>query len=141
MSYDWVNDIALMHQKFGVNSVVNKFDNEKLKKFLEFRIGCLQEELNELKEAQTGDDAVDALIDLCVFAIGTLNAFGIDSYKAWDEVHEANMVKMPGIKASRPNPWGLPDLIKKLDWIAPSHCDNTGLLEKIMPTGKHIQNK
>ena len=55
MSINWVQDIAEMHKQFGVNEVVSKFDDDKLKKFLEFRIGCLQEELDELKEAKSGD--------------------------------------------------------------------------------------
>lgn len=131
MTNNWVQDIADMHSKFGVNEVVSTFDADKLKKFLEFRIGCLQEELDELKEAKTADDAVDALIDLCVFAIGTLDTFGIDSYKAWDAVHDANMVKTPGIKEGRPNPWGLPDLIKSEGWQAPTHEDNVGLFSQV----------
>lgn len=131
MSVNWVQDIAEMHEKFGVNKVVNTFDDEKLKKFLEFRIGCLQEELDELKESKTADDAVDALIDLIVFAIGTLDSYGVDSYEAWDRVLEANLVKEVGIKEGRINPWGLPDLIKMPGWVPPTHVDNTGLFAKV----------
>lgn len=131
MSKDWIKDITEMHQKYGVNEKVNQFDSEKLKKFLHFRINFLEEELNELKSSNNGDDVVDALIDLCVVAIGTLDSFGIDSYTAWDRVLDANMNKEVGIKASRPNPLGLPDLIKPSGWQAPTHIDNTGLLSKI----------
>jgi hypothetical protein len=131
MSTNWVQDIVEMHEKFGVNGVVSKFDGEKLKKFLEFRIGCLQEELDELKEAKTADDAVDALVDLIVFAIGTLDTYGVDPYKAWDRVLVTNLVKEVGIKEGRPNPFGLPDLIKKPDWIAPTHVDNVGLFAQV----------
>ena len=38
------------------------------------------------------------------------------------------MNKQVGIKESRPNPLGLPDLIKPEGWTAPSHKDNVGLL-------------
>lgn len=131
MSKDWIKDITEMHQKYGVNEKVNQFDSEKLKKFLQFRINFLEEELNELKSSNNGDDVVDALIDLCVVAIGTLDSFGIDSYTAWDRVLNANMNKEVGIKASRPNPLGLPDLIKPSGWQAPTHIDNIGLLSKI----------
>ena len=131
MSTNWVSDIIEMHDKFGVNRVVRTFDNDKLKKFLEFRIGCLQEELDELKDAKTADDAVDALIDLVVFAIGTLDTYGIDSCKAWDRVLVANLVKEVGIKEGRPNPWGLPDLLKPAGWTAPTHVDNVGLFAKV----------
>jgi len=120
-----------MHAKFGVHEAVSKMDANKLAEFLEFRIGCLQEELDELKAAKNGDDAVDALIDLSVFAIGTLDLFGIDADTAWDRVYRANITKEIGIKAARPNPLGLPDLIKPEGWTAPTHKDNTGIFDKI----------
>lgn len=131
MSKNWVADIAEMHAKYGVHPVVKTFDKEKLAKYLEFRANFLQEELDELKTAKTADDVVDALIDLCVVAIGTLDAFDIDAYAAWDRVHTANMNKKVGIKESRPNPLGLPDLIKPEGWVAPSHVDNVGLVKKL----------
>jgi predicted HAD superfamily Cof-like phosphohydrolase len=131
MSNNWVKDIAEMHSKFKVNDVVNDMDRDTLKKFLEFRINFLQEELDELKTAKRADDVVDALIDLAVVAIGTLDAFGVDSYEAWDRVHHCNMMKEVGVKEGRPNPMGLPDLIKPSGWYPPTHIDNVGLLEKI----------
>ena len=131
MSKNWVDDIAAMHAKYGVHPVVSKFDKEKLAKYLEFRANFLQEELDELKTAKTADDVVDALIDLCVVAIGTLDAFDVDAYTAWDRVHAANMNKKVGIKESRPNPLGLPDLIKPEGWVAPTHVDNVGLVKKL----------
>jgi hypothetical protein len=127
-------DIAEMHRKFGVKEAVADFDKEKLAKFLEFRINFLQEELDEMKDAGNADDVVDALIDLCVVAIGTLDAFNINSYQAWNSVHQANMTKEVGIKESRPNPLGLPDLIKPEGWQAPTHFDNVGLLETLFTT-------
>jgi hypothetical protein len=132
MSANWVLDIEEMHTKFGVNEKVRAFDKEKLKKFLDFRVAFLEEELNELKDhINDPEEVVDALIDLCVVAIGTLNAFDVDPYTAWNVVHEANMAKEVGIKAERPNPLGLPDLIKPEGWRSPSHEYNHGLLSKI----------
>jgi hypothetical protein len=131
MSKDWVQDIADMHNKFGVNPVVRTFDKEKLYSFLEFRIKFLQEELNETSNAKDADAIVDGLIDLCVVAIGTLNAFDVNAYEAWDRVHSANMEKQVGIKPNRPNPLGLPDLVKPQGWMSPTHMDNTGLLSKL----------
>lgn len=131
MSQNWPQDIKKMHQKFGVNEKVNQFEIERLKTFLEFRVKFLEEELQELKDSTNADDTVDALIDLCVVAIGTLDAFGVDLYTAWDRVHTANMSKEVGIKTSRPNPLGLPDLIKPNGWEAPYHYDNVGLLGKL----------
>jgi len=131
MSKDWAFDIAMMHEKYGVHPVVDKMDADTLKKFLEFRVRFLEEELTELKNATNADDVVDALIDLCVVAIGTLDGFGVDSHKAWDAVLVANMNKKVGVKESRPNPLGLPDLIKPEGWTAPSHADNEGKLKEI----------
>ena len=93
MSKNWVKDIAQMHEKFGVNEKVNQFDNEKLIEFARFRIKFLEEELTELRTAKSAEDVVDALVDLCVVAIGTLDSFGVDAYKAWNRVHSANMKK------------------------------------------------
>ena len=131
MSNNWAHDIMMMHEKYGVFDKVQAFDKEKLNKFLEFRIKFLEEEMNELSTAESADDVVDALIDLCVVAIGTLDLFDVDARLAWDRVHEANMNKQVGIKESRPNPLGLPDLIKPEGWTAPSHKDNVGLLDVI----------
>lgn len=128
---NWVRDNAEMHAKFKVNEVLRNMNEEQLRAFLQFRIDFLQEELDEMKTATSADDIVDACIDLCVVAIGTLDAFDVDSYEAWNRVHEANMSKEVGIKEGRPNPLGLPDLMKPTGWTAPTHIDNVGLLSKL----------
>jgi len=131
MSNDWVKDIHDMQTKFGTRDAVEKMDNAKLLAFLSFRLKFLQEELDETKSALLDGDSeeiVDGLIDLCVVAIGTLDAYGIDAYDAWDEVLDANMAKEVGVKEGRPNPLGLPDLIKPEGWTAPSHEGNHGML-------------
>ena len=139
MSNDWVKDIAQMHDKFGVHEWVRANSNNKelMNKFLEFRVKFLEEELNETKLAFENNDAeeiVDGLIDLCVIAIGTLDAFGVNSYQAWGEVLNANMTKERGIKPERPNPLGLPDMMKPEDWAAPSHNSNHGQLSDALFT-------
>ena len=134
---DWVQDIADMHTKFGVNKVIRGLDAEKLSTFLTFRINFLQEELDEMIKARddggpkAADDTVDALIDLCVVAIGTLNAMDVNPYEAWNRVFDKNMLKDAGVNPSRPNPLGLPDMIKPAGWTAPTHADNVGLLSKL----------
>jgi predicted HAD superfamily Cof-like phosphohydrolase len=134
MSKDWAKDINEMHTKFGVRDAVKNFDSIMQRTFLRFRLDFLHEELGETEKAsQTGipldsEEIVDGLIDLCVVAIGTLDALGVDPHKAWDEVHKANMTKEVGVKESRPNPLGLPDLIKPEGWVGPSHKGNHGLL-------------
>ena len=136
----WHYHIQDMHAKFGVNEWIDKElikDNtENLKKFLEFRIQFLKEELNETEKAFEDGDAqeiVDGLIDLCVIAIGTLDAFGCDSAGAWANVMEANMAKRPGVKATRPNPLGLPDLIKPEGWVGPDHTYTVGFISSLFP--------
>ena len=134
MSEDWVRDISGMHRYYGVNEKVQEFDAAKLKQFLQFRMSFLTEELDETKKAVRENDAeeiVDGLIDLCVVAIGTLDSMGIDSYEAWNRVLRANLQKEVGVKPERPNPLGLPDLIKPPGWKAPSHDKNHGLLSKL----------
>ena len=128
---DWANDIYMMHNKFGVKEwfEANKDNKDLMDKYLRFRLSMCKEELDETMDAidnKDPEEIVDGLIDLCVFAIGTLDVFGIDAHKAWDSVYEANMAKSPGVKEGRPNPFGLPDLIKPDGWTAPSHEDNHG---------------
>ena len=123
---DWANDIYMMHNKFGVKDWFekNKDNKELMDKYLRFRLSMCKEELDETLDAidnRDPEEIVDGLIDLCVFAIGTLDVFGVDANKAWDAIYEANMAKSPGIKEGRPNPFGLPDLIKPEGWQGPSH--------------------
>lgn len=129
MSKDWLQDIHNMHEHYGIDKAVENMTGDKLARYLQFRIMFLQEELDELKKADLPADTIDALIDLCVVAIGTLDSFGVDGYRAWDRVLAANMNKKVGVKESRPNPLGLPDLIKPEGWKAPDHSDDRSLLD------------
>ena len=130
MSMNWIKDIEEMHEKYQVHDWV-KNNPEKLEQLLHFRVAFLKEEFDETFKATGEKDAeeiVDGLIDLCVVAIGTLDVMGIDADEAWYNVHKANMAKEVGVKESRPNPLGLPDLIKPEGWKAPDHTGNHGLL-------------
>src|SRR6478736_6800278 len=120
----WWLDIFDMHTHYNFHETIGTMNDETLKMMLKFRLDFLQEELNEAKNAESAEDIVDAMIDLCVVAIGTLDAFRVDSQTGWDEVMTANMAKELGIKKERPNPLGLPDLIKPAGWEAPSHEGN-----------------
>lgn len=128
---DWASDIACMHDKFGVRDWfdMNKDNKELIAKYLAFRMSMIKEEYDETLvaiEAGDAEEIVDGLIDLCVFAIGTLDVFGVDANAAWNNVYDANMAKNVGVKEGRPNPFGLPDLIKPEGWTAPSHEGNHG---------------
>ncbi len=132
---DWVNDIYMMHNRFGVRKWFdeNKDNKDLMDKYLKFRLSMCKEELNETLdavEAKDPEEIVDGLIDMCVFAIGTLDVFGVDANEAWDRVYKANVSKDVGVKEGRPNPFGLPDLIKPEGWEAPNHDGNHGDLNK-----------
>lgn len=131
---DFANDIYMMHNKFGVREWFenNKGDKELMKNYLNFRMSMVKEEYDETMEAieaKDPEEIVDGLIDMCVFAIGTLDVFGIDANEAWDRVYNANSAKDVGVKEGRPNPFGLPDLIKPEGWTAPNHDGNHGDLD------------
>ena len=137
MSTHWSKDISDMHQKFGVNKwfTKNKSNKEIMKKYLMFRMLMLNEELHETMQAvnsENPEEIVDGLIDICVFAIGTLNVLEVDADKAWNAIHNANMAKEPGVKAGRPNPFGMPDLLKPEGWKGPDHSDNHGSISDIL---------
>ena len=141
MSKDWVKDISEMHQYYGVNEKVQNFDTEKLKQFLQFRMSFLDEELTETKNAVLNNDAeeiVDGLIDLCVVAIGTLDSMGIDSYEAWNRVLRANLQKQVGVKPERPNPLGLPDLIKPAESARRIKKQVTNSINRNLPLERFI---
>lgn len=134
---DMVNDIYMMHNKFGVKEWFekNKDDKELMRKYLMFRMLMIGEEYQETLSAINNSDSeevVDGLIDMIVFAIGTLDVFNVDANEAWNRIYEANMTKEPGVKPGRPNKFGLPDLLKPAGWTPPSHEGNHGELDKAL---------
>lgn len=140
MSDNWAQDVADMHAKFGVNEWMKKKiaadDKAMLRKYMAFRLSMIHEEFKETSDAALvnidAEEVVDGLIDMCVFAIGTLDVMGVNATEAWNRVHSANMEKSPGVKWDRPNPWGLPDLMKPHGWQPPSHEGNHGFLPKVL---------
>ena len=133
----WPEDIAAMHKRFGVTEWMeaNKDDKRLMSRYLDFRLCMVKEEYNETMDAiesKDADEIVDGLIDMCVFAIGTLDIMGVDADRAWKQVFWANMAKSQGVKPGRPNPFGLPDLIKPEGWSPPTHQDNHGHLPDII---------
>lgn len=95
---------------------------EELKDFLLQRIGFMQEELSELAMAAAAEDAygvLDALVDLDYFARGTklLLCLGEAFDKAFTNVHNANMRKVPGLSKRGP------DAIKDASFVEPEEVD------------------
>lgn len=65
----------------------------------DLRIRLIQEEAQELVEATTEGDKIDALFDLLYVTYGTLVAWNIPFSLIWDAIHEANMEKVEfGVK-------------------------------------------
>ena len=134
MSKNIWQDMREMHDHYGVHAAVDKMSPEQLRQFLQFRLDFIAEEFNETNLAAFHNDPeeiVDGLIDLIVVAAGTLDAFGVDAEEAWYQVYKANMAKEVGIKETRPNPLGLPDLVKPEGWKGPDHAGNYGRLSEI----------
>lgn len=139
MSNDWVSDIHKMHEHYKAHAA--DFNGD----FLQFRQRFVEEEVREMDEAILSNNpeaVVDALIDACVVAIGTLDLAGVDVQKAWNTVLACNMLKTPGENPSRVGSGGF-DLVKPEGWSPPSHEGNTGyialavqmILKKIDRTG------
>ena len=128
----WVWDVLALCRLYGAtNEKIREMPVGTLKEFWRFRVRCQEEEVRELAAAKTPEDAVDALVDGIVFAVGTLQSFGVDVDEAWQRVHAANMGKVRGEKPERKNRFGFPDLVKPDGWKAPDHSGNVGLLEEV----------
>lgn len=138
---DWAYDIRKMHEHYGANEVVRNLSPEKLRALLAFRYRFMVEEMKELRQALIEgnvEEIIDAYIDLDVVGTGTIDLFDVDVQKAWLEVLRANMAKKTGVKEGRPNPLGLPDLIKPEGWVAPSHKGNHGFMARAFEDGGKI---
>ena len=82
----------------------------------------LREEIDELEQATTATDEADAIIDLMYFANGALYKMGITPPmfgSATTIVHQANMTKAAGKKASRGYDGSAVDAVKPADFIPP----------------------
>lgn len=90
----------------------------------EITVKALNEEVQEFITASQDADyigQIDALIDLQYFAMGALYKLGLTANqinRCCYAVHEANMSKKLGVKASRGD-GSAADAIKPADWVAP----------------------
>jgi predicted HAD superfamily Cof-like phosphohydrolase len=63
----------------------------------ELYVRLIEEEVEELREANTNNDEVeqlDALLDILVVTVGALHSLGVDAEGAWREVIRSNMSKV-----------------------------------------------
>lgn len=88
-------------------------------------IEALEEEIEEFVEAYTKQDlvgCVDSVLDLAYFAVGACKRMGLtvdQTEKCFAVIHNANMLKKIGIKATRTNDGSVADAVKPEGWIAP----------------------
>lgn len=66
-----------------------------------FRIAAMQEELDEFKASIDLVDEYDAMLDLLVFTIGTLDRMGLPVFQGFRAVMDCNMQKTVGPNSKR----------------------------------------
>ena len=54
----------------------------------------IEEEVQELREADNEEDRLDALIDILVVTVGAIHSMGADGEGAWKEVMRTNFAKI-----------------------------------------------
>lgn len=121
------NLIKQMHTKFGITSEQVPFSKTEK----EFRICAMREEIDEYIESETKEDELDAIVDLVVFALGTLERQGMLEVfdEAFKRVMIANCKKEIGQNQKRGS-FQL-DLVKPEGWTAPDLSDLVNLNEDI----------
>jgi len=108
--------VKAMHAKFGLENIKGVVHLTKEEK--EFRSVAMLEELNEYIAADTLVDQYDALLDLIVFAVGTLERHGFPLQAGFEKVMEANMAKELGQNGEKRGGFKR-DLVKPEGWTAP----------------------
>lgn len=108
--------VKAMHQKFGLTNDEGPSALSHEEK--QFRISALQEELNEYAEADDLVKQYDALLDLIVFAVGTLERHGFPLLSGFEAVMRANMKKEVGQNGNKRGGFKR-DLVKPVGWTGP----------------------
>ena len=108
--------VKAMHAKFGLTNTGKPCHLEPHEKA--FRVKALQEELDEYNQANTLVDEYDALLDLIVFAVGTLDRQGLPLLEGFEKVMKANMAKEVGQNGEKRGGFKR-DLVKPKGWVGP----------------------
>jgi len=108
--------VKAMHEKFGLANDGKPWHLEPHEKA--FRVKALQEELDEYNLANTLVDEYDALLDLIVFAVGTLDRQGLPLLEGFEKVMKANMAKEVGQNGEKRGGFKR-DLVKPKGWVGP----------------------
>ena len=93
-----------------------------------FRTKALREEVREFSVAKTLADELDALVDLQVFLLGTVDRMGLNDVfdEAFERVMAANMQKQVAGLTKKSKRGFKRDLVKGDDWVAPNLTDLVG---------------
>lgn len=96
----YIDSISQMHKQFGIS--FNDLDYFSIDEKL-FRTSAMLEEVNEFLVAKKPEDELDAMVDLIVFALGTVERMGhADVFEeAFKRVMESNMSKTLGPNQKR----------------------------------------
>jgi predicted HAD superfamily Cof-like phosphohydrolase len=116
-------DVQNFHNKFQVplSSVPTLLEGEAYN----FRLGFMQEELQEFVQAHYDNDlemAYDSLVDLVYVAYGTAQMMGCTPAmwaELWGAVQEANMSKVRASSAADSKRGTSLDVVKPAGWVAP----------------------
>jgi len=116
--------VKQMHTQYGIQN--NNRPSHLSAEEKDFRVACLQEELREYRESTTLEDELDSILDLIVFAFGTLERQGMleIAEEAYKRIMKANMAKeLGGTKQREGTPAFAIDLKKPAGWVAPNFDD------------------
>ncbi len=139
-------DVALFHEKYQL-APTDDPGHRLPKEILEFRLRFMLEELCEYANAVGAnmysdqlaaqftvnrfsafdpEEAADALIDLCVVAIGTAYLHRFKFNEGWKLVMDANMRKIRAESAEQSKRGSSFDVVKPPGWTPPDHSNLMG---------------
>jgi predicted HAD superfamily Cof-like phosphohydrolase len=145
-----LGDVRAFQRKYGIPVV--DAPQPLTKELSDFRVGFMQEELDEYKAAVADGDLTkqaDALVDLVYVALGTALSQGFPWQVIWNLVHEANMRK---VRVESPDQGRNQfDVVKPEGWESPNPGITRTLLRAILAgssrdetrskaTGKHVNS-
>lgn len=110
--------VRAMHEKFELANTTGPIPLSEEEK--RFRIAALREEITEYEDTPAHDlvGQFDALLDLLVFGVGTLERHGFPLQSGFEAVMRANMTKSVGQNGSKRGGFQR-DLVKPVDFIGP----------------------
>lgn len=109
--------VKAMHTKFGLesNTGPTKLDAEEKA----FRVTAIKEEIAEYEGSTNLVDEYDALLDLMVFAVGTLERQGLPLQEGFETVMKCNMNKELAGSSENSKRGFKRDLVKPCGWTGP----------------------